>query len=301
MTRNNRMSRSGRADIRFANFVVYSLLGVLALLMLLPFIHELAKSFSYPTAVEAGKVNLVPIDFTYGNYYYYVRKQLTQLSRAFINTMIITVFGIIMGVFSTALMAFPLSRPRREFKWATPILVMVVFCFVFQRPLIPYFLAIKSYGLMDTYASQILPHAIIPFYLFLMITFFRGLPEDLIDACRIDGGNEFHIFMNIVLPLSKAVLATVAIFLGVQLYNLFMHPLLFLRSTSKLPLQPIVRSIMQGTGDVLQGTLLDSDPFRETDSIKSALIILTAVPVAALYPFLQKYFTKGTMVGAIKT
>jgi putative aldouronate transport system permease protein len=283
------------------NAVVYALLGLIALTMVLPFVHELAKSFSYPTAVEAGRVNLLPRNFTFGNYYYFWRKQRAQLFRALLNTVFITVVGTIWGVASTALMAFPLSRPRREFRWGTPVLILVIFCFVFQRPLIPYFLTIRAYGLMNTHAALILPHTVVPFYLFLMMTFMRGLPEEFVDACRIDGANEFQMFVRVIVPLSKAVLATVAVFSGVQLWNLFFHPLIFIRSTRLMPLQPIVRSIMRGGGDVLQGSLLDQDPFRETSSIKSALIILTTLPVALAYPFLQKYFTKGTMVGAIKT
>jgi len=268
--------------------------------MLLPFIHELAKSFSYPTTVEAGKVNLWPKNFTFGNYYYFWRKQRVQLGLAFLNTIIITVIGTLWNVFNTALLAFPLSRSRREFRFGVPVLLMVIFCFVFQRPMIPYFLTVKAYGLMNTRAALILTHTVLPFYLVLVLTFFRGLPEELFDACRIDGGNEFRLFFHVALPLSKAVLATIAIFSGVTFWNLFFHVKLFIRSSSLMPLQPIVRSIMQGGGDVLRGTLLDLDPFRETESIKSALIILTTIPVVIAYPFLQKHFARGAMVGAIK-
>jgi len=281
-------------------FLVYFLMAIVALTMLLPFVHELAKSFSYPTTVEAGKVGFWPKEFTFGNYYYYWRKQRAQLGRAFMNTILISTLGSVWTVFHTALMAFPLSRPKKEFKFRVLILGIVIFCFVFQRPMIPYFLTVRAYGLMNTRAALILTHTVVPFYLILVLTFFRGLPEELFDACRIDGGNEFHLFFHVALPLSKAVLATVAIFSGVVFWNLFFHVKLFIRSTNLMPLQPIVRSIMQGGGDVLQGSLLDLDPFRETESIKSALIILTMIPVVIAYPFLQKYFTKGAMVGAIK-
>lgn len=280
--------------------VVYGLMALIALSMLLPFVHELAKSFSYPTTVESGKVNLWPIDFTLGNYYYFWRKQRAQLGQAFLNSILITVVGTLWNVFHTALLAFPLCRPRREFAPGRIILIMVVFCFVFQRPVIPYFTAVKSYGLMNTRAALVLTHTVVPFYLILVLAFFRNLPEELFDACRIDGGNEYHLFFQVALPLSKAVLATVAVFSGVDFWNLFFHVKLFIRSTGLMPLQPIVRSIMQGGGDVLQGTLLDLDPFRETESIKSALIILMTVPVMAAYPLLQKYFAKGAIVGAIK-
>jgi len=280
--------------------VVYALVSLVAISMLLPFIHELAKSLSYPTAVEAGKVALWPHDLTLGNFAYHWRKQRVQLSQAFMNSVLITVLGTAWNVFHTALLAFPLSRPRREFRIGTAILVMVIFCFVFQRPVIPYFLAVRAYGLMNTRAALIVTHTVVPFYLVLLVTAFRQLPEELFDACRIDGGSEFRLLFGVALPLSSAVLATVGVFVGVDLWNLFFHVKLFIRSTSLMPLQPIVRSIMQGGGDVLQGTLLDPDPFRETQSIKSALIVLTIVPVAIAYPLLQRYFAKGALVGGIK-
>ncbi|MDC7232755.1 MAG: carbohydrate ABC transporter permease [Spirochaetales bacterium] len=293
--------RKLRRESLRSTIVVYTFLLLITLLMILPFLHELAKSFSYPTEVEAGRVSLLPKRFTFGNYYYFWRKQSEQLGRAFLNTIYITVVGTAWTVFNTALLAFPLSRSKKEFRLGVPILMIVIFCFVFQRPVIPYFLTVKAYGLMDTRAALILSHTIVPFYLLLVLTFFRGLPEDLFDACRIDGGSDFHLFWHVALPLSKASLASVAIFSGVTMWNLFFHPMLFIRSSDLMPLQPIVRSIMRGTGDVLKGNLLDNDPFRETESIKSALIMLTIIPVAVVYPFLQKYFTKGTMVGAIKS
>ena len=166
--------------------------------------------------------------------------------------------------------------------------------------MIPYFLAVKAYGLMNTRAALVVTHTIVPFYLVLLVTAFRQLPEELFDACRMDGGSEFRLLFGVAMPLSPAVLATIGVFVGVDLWNIFYHVKLFIRSTSLMPLQPIIRSIMQGGGDVLQGTLLDADPFRETQSIKSALIVLNTIPVIVAYPFIQRYFNKGVMVGGIK-
>lgn len=290
-----------KRDSLGSTIFVYGLLVIITLTMILPFFHELAKSFSYPTEVESGRVNLIPLKATFGNYLYFWRKQRETLGRAFLNTIFLTVATVIWTVFNTALLAFPLSRSKREFRWGAPILIVVIFCFVFQRPVIPYFLTVKGLGLMNTHAALILTHSIVPYYLILILTFFRGLPEELFDACRIDGGNEYHLFLHIALPLSKAALASVAIFAGVQMWNIFFHALLFIRDANLQPLQIVVRAIMRGGGDVLVGSLLDNDPYKETESIKSALIILSIIPVAVAYPFLQKYFTKGAMVGAIKS
>jgi ABC-type glycerol-3-phosphate transport system permease component len=289
-----------RTSSFYGEALIYVFRGLVALSMLLPFLHELAKSLSFPTAVEAGKVGLWPQSFTFGNYVYHWRKQRVPLALGLMNSVLITVVGTAWNVVCTALLAFPLSRSRKEFRLGAAIMVMVIFCFVFQRPVIPYFLAVKAYGLMNTRAALVVTHTVVPFYLVLLVTAFRQLPEELLDACRMDGGNEFRLLFNVALPLSKAVLATIGIFVGVELWNIFYHAKLFIRSTSLLPLQPIIRSIMQGGGDVLQGTLLDSDPYRETQSIKSALIILNTLPVLIVYPFIQRYFTKGVMVGGIK-
>jgi putative aldouronate transport system permease protein len=290
-----------KRDSTMGTIIVYALLIIISLTMILPFIHELAKSFSYPTEVETGRVSLIPLKPTLGNYYYFWRKQLERLGTAFLNTISLTVITMIWTVINTAILAFPMSRPGKEFRFGNAILLLVIFCFVFNRPVIPYFLTVKGFGLMNTHLALILTHTITPYYLILMLTFFRGLPEELVDACRMDGGNELTIFRHVVLPLSKPVLASVAIFAGVNMWNIFFHALLFLRDANLQPLQVIVREVMRGQGDFLEAGIIDNDPFKQTESIKSALIILSILPVAIAYPFLQKYFVKGAMLGSLKS
>ena len=176
---------------------------------------------------------------------------------------------------------------------------LVLFTLVFSPPVIPYFLAIKSYGLMDSRWALILPHTVTPFELILVITFFRQLPEEMFDACRIDGGNDYHLFRHVALPLSKAVLVTVALFTSVGLWNIFFHAMLFLRDPKLQPLQVFVRGILQAGGDMPTRKLL-KDPFAETESTKSAIILLTTLPIILVYPLLQRYFAKGVLLGAIK-
>ena len=279
--------------------VVYSVLFAVGLSMLLPFVHELAKSFSYPTEVEAGRVALWPKRFTLGNYEYFYRLHLKTLSRAFGNSIFVTGFGALWTTFNMALFAFPLSRPASEFRLTKPIMYLVLFTLVFSPPVIPYFLALKSYGLMDTYWALILPGTIMPFEVILVITFFRQLPEEMFDACRIDGGNDYHLFRHVALPLSKAVLVTVALFASVGLWNIFFHAMLFIRDPKLQPLQVFVRGILQAGGDMPTGKLL-KDPFAETESTKSAIILLTTLPIILVYPLLQRYFAKGVLLGAVK-
>ena len=286
-----------RTDL--SGIIVYSILITIALSMLLPFVHELAKSLSYPTEVRSGRVSFWPKQFTWGNYEYFYRKHLKTLSHAFANSLFITGFGVIWSTLNAALFAFPLSRPHSEFRLTKPIMYIILFTLVFSPPVIPYFLTIKAYGLMDTHWAIILPHTIFPFELILVITFFRQLPENMFDACRIDGGNDYHLFRHVALPLSKAVLVTIALFASVVLWNIFFHAMLFIRSADLQPLQVFVRGILQGGGDISPGRFI-KDPFAETESTKSALILLTTLPIILVYPLLQRYFAKGVLLGAIK-
>jgi putative aldouronate transport system permease protein len=282
-----------------SGLLIYLVLIFIALAMVLPFIHELAKSFSYPSEVDAGRVSLWPRKITLGNYYYYYRKHLIPLSRSFGITIYITGFGTLWSIYMTALMAYPLSRSKREFRLGPFAMGIAIFSIIMFPPIIPYFLAIRSYGLMDTLWSIILTHTVVPFHLILLVTFFRQLPEDLFDSCRIDGGSDWRIFFQIVLPLSKAALATVAIFTAIILWNIFLHPLLFITNPKKFPLQIFLRSIFQ-EGGADPEVLLQRDPFDNTESIKSALVILTILPIVLIYPLLQKHFIKGIMLGALK-
>lgn len=286
-------------QIRLGKVMVVTALSLVAASMILPFLHELAKSFSYPTEVEAGRVGFLPREFTLGNYDYFVRTQLDGLARAFWNSTVITVLGVTWSTLNTTLFAFALSRPRHEFPLARLLMGVVFFSMVFSPPIIPYFLSIRAYGLMDRHAAIILAHTIFPFHLVILVSFFRQLPEDLMDACRIDGGSDWHQLRHVALPLSHAVLATISLFAAVVLWNIFMHAMLFLRSADKQPLQIFVRGVFQGGGDrAVPG--VRKDPFAEMQSTKSAILILSTLPIAMVYPLLQKHFAKGVTVGAVK-
>jgi ABC-type glycerol-3-phosphate transport system permease component len=281
--------------------IVHVILVVVGLLMLLPFVHELAKSFSFPTRVMAGQVVFWPKDFTFGNYGYFIDPAYKNLWRSFLNTAYLTVVGTVWSVFFTALVAFPLSRPRSEFRLGPAMMGLVVFSIIFFPPLIPYFLVVKSYGLMDTLWAIILAHTIGPFNLILVITYYRGLPEDLFDSCRIDGGTDLRLAWQIAIPLSKPVLATISVYTAVLLWNIFLHALLFIRDPKIMPLQPIVRSILNRSTDSLANQSLTFNPFESAESTKSAVILLSTFPIIAVYPFLQRYFVKGALLGALKS
>ncbi|MFW5776343.1 MAG: carbohydrate ABC transporter permease [Spirochaetota bacterium] len=280
---------------------VHIVLVIVGLVMLLPFVHELAKSLSFPLRVQVGDVVFWPKDFTFRNYTYFIDPAYKNLWRSFINTAYLTVVGTVWSVFFTAIVAFPLSRPRSEFRLGPAMMGLVVFSIIFFPPLIPYFLVVKSYGLMDTLWAIILAHTIGPFNLILVFSYYRGLPEDLFDSCRIDGGTDLRLVWQIAIPLSKPVLATIAVYTAVLLWNIFLHALLFIRDPTIMPLQPIVRSILSRSTDSLARQSLTFNPFESAESTKSAIILLSTLPIIAVYPFLQRYFVKGALLGALKS
>ncbi len=277
---------------------IIGLLSLVMVTMILPFMHILAKSLSHPLDVQAGKVGLWPVRFEFGNYVYFYHRFLIPLAQAYYNSIFITVFGTAWVVLNTALMAFPMSRPQQEFRLLKPVMYLVLLAYIFFPPLIPYFLSVKSYGLMNTRTVIIFAHTVIPFQLLLVVNFYRGIPEELFNACRIDGGNDFQLFWHIALPSSKAVLVTIGLFTSVLLWNIFLHALLFIQKPALQPLQIFVRGILQaGDAHVAAESM---GIYADKESTKSALIMLTTIPIISVYPLLQKYFAKGALVGGIK-
>jgi len=283
-----------------SDYLIHGALGVIVILMILPFWHEIVKSLSAPGNVNAGQVTLWPVNPTLGNYVYYYRVHLTPLLRAFGVTLWTTVVGTLWSVFFSAMTAYPVARGKHHFKAAGLIMGLAVFSIVFTPPIIPYFLTIRGYGLLNTGWALIIPHTIVAFHMIIIVVFFREIPEEIFDSCRMDGAGEFRVFLQIVLPLSKAVLATVAIFSTILFWNMFLHAVLFISDPRQQPIQIFVRSVLSGGGDAARTAGGTFDPFAESESIKSALVILTILPIAVVYPFLQKYFAKGIMVGSIK-
>ncbi|HEC62311.1 MAG TPA: carbohydrate ABC transporter permease [bacterium] len=282
------------------SILVYLTLSLVALSMLFPYIHELAKSFSHPLDVTKGNVSIWPVNFTFGNYYYYYRKHMMTLLRSFGATVFITVIGTFLSLLCTSLAAFSLARGKKEFKLATLLMALAMFSIIFPPPIIPYFLTIKSYGLMDSLWAIIIPHLVIAYHLIILRTFFRTIPEELYDSCRLDGASEARMFWHITLPLSKAALATISIFTAVILWNIFMHALLFIRDVHKIPLQIFIRSVFEGGFGSETNPLLAIDIYTQSDGIKSSLIIITTAPIVALYLVFQRHFIKGMMLGSIK-
>ncbi|MFB8085217.1 carbohydrate ABC transporter permease [Streptomyces sp. col6] len=218
------------------------------------------------------------------------------VTRALIVSLGITVFGTLASLLVTVGMAYGLSR--REVTGSRFILMTALFTMLFNAGIIPNFLLVKGLGLYDTYAALVMPTLVSAFNLVVLRSFFMNLPEELYDAAKVDGAGDFRILVRVVLPLSKAVLAVISLFYAVTYWNAFFNSLLYLNDSDKWPLPMVLRTY------VLQGQSLDSASAGEVlapqQAVQMAVLVIAVVPILCVYPFLQRYFTKGVLTGAIK-
>lgn len=261
---------------------------------LYPFVYLVAQSFSSDAAASAGKVTFYPIGFNVNTYKYILRDN--QFFRYYGNTIFYTVVGTFISVACTALIAYPLSKPRlRLNKVITPL---VVFTMYFAGGMIPNYIVITQWlGLQDSMWSIILSNAISTFNLLVMKSFFAGLPEELEEAAAIDGMNTYQIFLKIIIPLSKPIIATMCLFYMVTMWNEWFTPMLYLDSKDKWPVALYVRQLVEGANNTEIGS---SDASSVQATVKSATMVLTSIPIICVYPFVQKYFVQGMTIGAVK-
>jgi putative aldouronate transport system permease protein len=277
-------------------------LALIALAVAFPLYVVVVTSLSTTEAVtRAGGLVVIPRELTVAAYVQLLSGGV--VTRALVISVAITVIGTAFSLGLTVLAAYGLSRPGSLFH--RPLLFVVLLTFLFGPGIIPSYLVVNSLGLIDHYASLILPAAISAFNLIVMRSFFMGIPSELIDSARIDGAGEFAILRRIVLPLSKAVVAVVGLFYAVGYWNAFFNALLYINDNSKWPLQMVLRTyIVQqaplptGAGGVANvGLGLSPAPGL---AIKMAIVVIAIVPVLLVYPFIQRHFTKGVIIGAVK-
>lgn len=276
-------------------FVVFNaiFLTLLAFTMFIPYMKIFAESLSDARAVDMGQVILWPVGFTFENYQLVFRDP--SISRAFFNSVFVTAVGTLWNLLMTSMLAYPLSRP--EFLLKRIILIMVTINMVFSAPLIPTYLLIKNLGLIDKIWVLILPGAISAFNLFILRSFFRSIPGELIDSARIDGCGEMRILLQIVLPLSKAALSSIGLFYAVGHWNSFFGPLMYINKPQLITLQvKLNRLLVQAVNDIPGADMTTMSPV----AIKMTTIVVTTIPILLIYPFLQKHFMKGATLGSVK-
>lgn len=287
---------------RFGQAAKGVLVGLVLLAVLFPLWVVVVTSLSPARAItEAGGLVIVPDGFSLGAYAELLSGGV--VTRSVLVSTGITVIGTLFSTVVTLLAAYGLSRPGSFAH--RPLLFLVLLTFLFGPGLIPTYLLVNSLGLLDTYAALVLPGAVAAFNLVVLRSFFMNLPQEVIDSARIDGASEFGVLTRIVLPLSKGVTAVIALFYGVGYWNAFFNAFLYLNSNDKWPLQLVLRTyVLQGQSipgaSAVDSTLTGTGGVVATLAIKMAVIVLAVVPVLVVYPFVQKHFTKGVIVGAIK-
>ncbi|MCU6709580.1 carbohydrate ABC transporter permease [Paenibacillus sp. J5C_2022] len=270
---------------------------LLVIVTLYPFLYMLAVSVSKDIYVMKGEVWLWPKGFNLEMYRMVLNDP--RISTAYVNTILYTVVGTCVALAVTSLGGYAISK--REMWGSKAFMMLIVFTMFFSGGMIPTFLVVKGVGLMDSFWAMVLPGAVSTWNLIIMRTFFQAFPTELEESGRIDGLSEFGIFLRIVLPLSKAVLATIGLFYAVGIWNNFYQALLYLRDSDLYPLQVVLRNIVLAgqinNGDV---TSVGGDQLIVEESLKFTTILVSTLPILLVYPFIQKYFVKGVMIGSVK-
>ena len=271
-----------------------ALMIAVAILALVPFVFVLAGSFATEAELATRSFFLWPETFSLKAYEAIFTSP--AFLRALVTTIAVTAVGTLVQLMLTASMAYPLSKANLP--GGKLILSLIVFTMVFGGGMIPTFLVVKDLGLLNNYWALILPMAINPFSLIIIKNFFQQLPAELEESAKIDGANELQTLWSVILPLSKPVLATFALFYAVGIWNDFMSPLLYLNDNSMWTLQMFLRQVTVAT-DL---SIVEADPSQlpPAQGIKFAVIVVATLPILLFYPFLQKHFAKGMLIGSVK-
>jgi putative aldouronate transport system permease protein len=275
---------------------IFFLVGIICI-TLYPFLYMIAVSLSKNIYVLKNEITFYPKGLTFEMYKYVLSDP--RIYIGYKNTIIYVVLGTFFGLLLTSTAAYALSR--RGVVFGKTITMAFVFTMLFQGGMIPTFLVIKSLGLMDTLWAMVLPGACSVWNLIIMRTFFQGIPSELHDSGKIDGLSEIGIFAKIILPLSKPILATIGLFYAVALWNNFFLALLYLRDESLFPLQVILRNMVLA-GQTQNGDIESAagEDVIIDESLKFATIIVSTLPIIMVYPFIQKHFVKGVLIGSVK-
>lgn len=281
--------------------VNYFVLLVLGLSCVLPLIHILSLSLSDSHSVLSGHVGLWPVGWTMESFLTLFRG--TRIMDSFQNSVIITVVGTTIAMVVTTLTAYPLAR--KYFIGRRFFMLAFLFTMMFGGGTIPSYLVMKSLGIINTYWALWLPAAVNTYNLLVMRTFFMNIPDEIEDAARIDGCGEWRILANIVLPLSLPVIATLTLFNAVGFWNAFLAVLIYINETKNYNLTVLVQNMIQSQTvlqEVVASQMIQSDDSAQItpEGIKAAGIVVLTVPMVIVYPFLQKYFVKGVMLGSVK-
>lgn len=278
--------------------VVWLIVILMTLCCLLPLLNTLAISFSNNSAVNANQVGILPVGFTLSSY----KKLLedNQFWRSAWISVLRVVLGTGLNMLMTILLAYPLSKSKNRFASRDIYMKLVIFAMLFNGGLIPGYIIVSKLHLLNTIWALVLPGAVPVFNVILLMNFMKGLPEALEEAAVIDGASEWTILTRVVLPISKPGLATVALFCIVNHWNDYFQGLIYMRTPSKYPLQTYIQQLTIDVSEITDPQQLIYFMTISTRTLNAAKIVVATVPLLVIYPFLQRYFVTGIVIGAVK-
>jgi putative aldouronate transport system permease protein len=278
---------------------VYLFLILIFLIVFYPLVFVVSSSLSSPQAVSSGRVWLWPVDFSLRGYQ--VALSNPQIITGYANSMYYTFFGTLISVVATVLVAYPLSR--RTLFGRNAIMLFITFTMIFSGGLIPTYLVVKELGMLDTRWAMLIPQAVAAWQVIIARTFFQvTIPDELTEAAALDGCSDLRFLWSIVLPLSKPILAVLTLMYAVGQWNAYFDALLYLKSADLEPLQLVLRSILilntTTSGSMEASVMIERQ--QMADLLKYSLIVIGSLPVLMIYPFAQRYFVRGMLIGSIK-
>ncbi|WP_168122449.1 carbohydrate ABC transporter permease [Paenibacillus sp. HB172176] len=275
-----------------------AVMTLFALSTLIPFFYVIMGSFTTSAELLRKGFVLFPTEYSLEAYRYIFSTD--SITRAMGNSVFVTAIGTLCNLLFTSLMAYPLSQKRLMGR--STIMGLIVFSMLFSGGMIPTFLVVKQFGLINSYGALIIPSLISAFNLILLKNFFQQIPEEVLESARIDGCNDLRILFQITLPLALPAIATFALFYAVGHWNSYFQAVLYLNDSDKWPIQVLLRQIVI----LSEGTSFDSSSFGEqyiappSQTVKMAVIVVATMPILLVYPFLQKHFAKGMLLGSVK-
>ncbi|WP_314000168.1 carbohydrate ABC transporter permease [uncultured Paenibacillus sp.] len=297
MTAEQKTIRESMGDRIFLG-MIYLFLTIILLLVLYPLVYILSSSISSPEAVSAGRVWLWPIDITLDGYKTVFKND--QVLSGYANSLFYTVSGTLISVAFTIMIAYPLSK--KTFFGRSPLMIFITFTMLFSGGLIPTYLVVKSLGMIDTRWALLVPNAIWVWQVIIARTFFQtSIPDELSEAAEIDGCSDWRFIFSVIIPLAKPIIAVLALMYAVGQWNAYFDALIYLKTQSIYPLQLILRSILilnNGTGTIDASEMVRRQQMVEL--MKYSLIVVASLPVLVIYPFVQRFFVQGMLIGSVK-
>ncbi|MGI5898343.1 MAG: carbohydrate ABC transporter permease [Christensenellales bacterium] len=292
--------RNSRSDLVFY-FFNYIFLFLCFMVVFYPIWNVIVSSVSSPQEVIAGRVTLWPRKFNTNAYQQVFANKM--LMGGYKNSITYTFAGTLVNIVMTIALAYPLSR--KDFVGRGAITAIFVFTMIFSAPLIPSYLNIRRLGLIDTFWVMVLPTAISTYNMIIARTFFQSsIADEMLEAAELDGASDMRILINLVLPLSKAIIAVLVLYYAVSHWNTYFNALIYLNTETKFPLQLVLRTILTNAQQLqeMAENISDADSAKLAlvEVMKYAIIVFGSLPVLMLYPFVQKYFVKGVMIGSLK-